>query len=301
MLRNRLLPGLVSGLLVVMLAVAGCGKDGGNDLTGPGTGGDGGGGNGTGGGGGGGGGTVNNDPTTNGVMPNPDGTIPTPIPVDTSIYVPSDTGSAGSEGTSTALEFQTSGAARYGLGTCGANGTWTAPNGTSYGPHNPNCILYAMDSTVGNNGKGMCVTSDDGDAGLWLNPQLHPTSPYHSNCLRLGQSTDALALSFPAQAVLYLANDGSGGKILNFVNNGAVVAQLVYDANAGTTTGSGVLVGHDGFVPWRFWSVGFGQQALNFTGGLTNGDVISALRSSGVDVIACNTAVGCSLVTLKIQ
>src|SRR5262245_28200768 len=106
MLRNRLLPGLVSGVLVVMLALAGCGKDGGGDPTGPGTGGN----TGGTGGGGGGGGTVNNDPTTNGVMPNPDGTIPTPIPVDTSIYVPSDTGSAGSEGTSTALEFQTSGA-----------------------------------------------------------------------------------------------------------------------------------------------------------------------------------------------
>ena len=293
MLRNRLLSGLVSGVLVVMLALSGCGKDGGDDLTGPGTGGN------TGGGGG--GGTVNNDPTTNGVMPNPDGTIPTPVPVDTSIYVPSDTGSAGSGGTSTALEFQTSGAARYGLGTCGANGTWTAPNGTSYGPHNPNCILYAMDSTAGNNGKGLCVTSDDGAPGLWLNPQLHPTSPYHTNCLRLGQATDALALSFPADAVLYRAKDGSGGKILDFVNSGTVVAQLVYDANAGTTTGSGVLVGHDGFVPWRFWSIGFGQQALNFTGGIANGDVISALRSSGVEVIACNTAVGCSLVTLKIQ
>jgi hypothetical protein len=265
MLRNRLLPGLVSGVLVVMLALSGCGKDGG-DPTGPGTGGTGGG------GGGGGGGTVNSDPSGNGVMPNPDGSIPTPIPVDTTVYVPSDTGSAGSDGTSTALEFQTSGAARYGLGTCGANGTWTAPNGTSYGPHNPNCILYVSDSTAGNNGKGMCVTSDDGDMGLWLNPQLHPTSPYHSNCLRLGQSTDALALSFPAQAVLYTANDGSG-----------------------------VLVGHDGFVPWRFWSIGFGQQALNFTGGIANGDVISALRSSGVEVIACNTTVGCSLVTLKIQ
>ena len=32
-----------------------------------------------------------------------------------------------------------------------------------------------------------------------------------------------------------------------------------------------------------------------------NGDVISTLRGSGVGVIACNTAVGCSLVTLKIQ
>ena len=45
--RNRLLPGLVSGMLVVMLALAGCGKDGSGDLTGPpGTGGTGGGGGG---------------------------------------------------------------------------------------------------------------------------------------------------------------------------------------------------------------------------------------------------------------
>ena len=79
--------------------------------------------------------------------------------------------------------------------------------------------------------------------------------------------------------MLYTANDGSGGKILNFVNSGTVVAQLVYDADAGTTTGSGVLGGYYGFVPWRFWSVGFGLQALNFTGGISNGDVISALRS----------------------
>lgn len=295
MRRNRFVPGLVSGLLVVMLAVAGCGKDGGNDITGPG-------GTGGGGGGGGGGGTVNDDPTTNGGWPNPDGTVPVPTPVDTSVYEPpSDPGSAGSDGSSTALLFQTSGTARYGLGTCGADGTWTAPNGQQYGPHNPNCILYVADSTAGNNGKGLCVASDDGWTGLWLNPQLHPTSPYHPNCLRLGDASDALALSFPAQAELYLAKDGSGGKILNFVSGGTIAAQLVYDAEAGTTTGSGVLVGHDGSVPWKFWSIGFGQPALNFTGAIANGDVIAALMGSGVQVVACNTAIGCSLVTLEIQ
>ena len=42
-------------------------------------------------------------------------------------------------------------------------------------------------------------------------------------------------------------------------------------------------------------------EALNFTGGIANGDVITALRGSGVEVIACNTTVGCSLVTLQIQ
>jgi hypothetical protein len=293
MRRNRLVPGLVSGLLIVMLAVAGCGKDGGNDLTGPG-------GTGGTGGGGGGGGTVNSDPTTNGGWPNPDGTTPTPIPVDTSVYTPTDTGTAGSDGTSNALLFQTSGSARYGLGTCGPNGVWTAPDGNSYGPYNPNCILYASDSTAGNNGKGLCVTSDDGDPGLWLNPQMHATSPYHTKCLRLGAATD-ITLSFPAQAELYLAKDGSGGKMLNFVVAGTITAQLIYDADAGTTSGSGVLVGHDGSVPWHFWSIGFGQPALNFTGALANGDVISDLMGTGVQVVACSTAVGCSLVTLKIQ
>jgi hypothetical protein len=293
MRRNRLLPGLASGLLVVMLALAGCGKDGGSDITGPG--------GGSGGGGDGGGGPVNSDPTGNGGWPNPDGSTPTPIPVDTSVYAPTDTGTAGSDGSSTALLFQTSGSARYGLGTCGADGTWTAPDGTRYGPNNPNCLLYVSDSTAGNNGKGLCVTSDEGWAGLWLNPQLHETSPYHPHCLRLGETSDALALSFAAQAELYLAKDGSGGKILNFVSGGTVQAQLVYDPAGDVTTGSGVLVGHDGSVPWHFWSIGFGQPALNFTGALANGDVIAALMGTGVQVVACSTAVGCSLVNLQIQ
>ena len=292
-----------------MLAVTACGKDGGNDLTGPGggTGGGGTGGGGTGGTGGsgggtgGGGGTVNGDPTTNGGWPNPDGTVPTPTPVDTSVYTPSDTGSAGSEGSSTALLFQTSGSARYGLGTCGANGVWTAPDGHQYGPYNPNCILYAADSTPGNNGKGMCVTSDDGDPGLWLNPTMHPTSPYHTKCLRLGATTTDITLSFPAQAELYTAKDGSGGKMLNFVVAGTIQAQLIYDPVSGTTSGSGVLVGHDNFIPWRMWSVGFGQPALNFTGALANGDVIKDLQGTGVQVVACSSAVGCSLITLAIN
>jgi hypothetical protein len=54
-------------------------------------------------------------------------------------------------------------------------------------------------------------------------------------------------------------------------------------------------------LPVRTWSIGFSQPALNYTSGVTNGDLISALQSPGVQVVACSTTVGCSLVTLKIS
>jgi len=154
---------------------------------------------------------------------------------------------------------------------------------------------------VGNNNKGQCVTSPEGYRGLWLNVQGHATSPYHPNCLQLGTSTTALALSFPVQAELYLANDGSGGRILDFTLDGVTQAQLIYHGTVdGTTTGAGVLVGSDNVVPARMWSIGFSQPALSYTGGVSNGDLISALVSPGVQVVACSTTAGCSLVTLKI-
>ena len=86
-----------------------------------------------------GGGPVDNDPIPNGSWPNPDGTVPTVQPVDTTVYTPTDTLSPSIGDTTIALLFQAAGAARYNLGTCSSNGTWTAPNGTQYGPHNPNC------------------------------------------------------------------------------------------------------------------------------------------------------------------
>jgi hypothetical protein len=277
--------------LLMMLALSACGKDEGG-ATDP-----------TGGGNDGGsvtGGSPNSDPVPNGGWPGPDGTIPTPQPIDTAVYTPVDTGSSGTEGSSTSLLFQTSGSARYNLGTCGRDGTWTDPQGNKYGPHNPNCLAYRTDGQVGNNNKGKCVASPEGYAGLWLNPQMHATQPYHTNCLQLGSSTVDLVLSFPAQAELYLANDGSGASILNFTVDGTTQAQLIYHGTAdGTTTGAGVLVGTDNDS--RIWSIGFGQPALNFTGGVSNGDLISALGSSGVEVVACSTAVGCSLVTLKLS
>jgi hypothetical protein len=277
-------------LLLAMLALSGCGKDG-DGATDP-----------TGGNNGGSvpGGTPNSDPVPNGGWPGPDGTIPTVQPVDTTIYTPVDTGSTGTEGSSTSLLFQTSGSARYNLGTCSRDGTWTDPQGNVYGPHNPNCLAYRSDGQVGNNNKGKCVASIEGYAGVWLNPQFHATSAYHPNCLQLGSTSADLVLSFPAAAELYLANDGSGASILNFTADGTTQAQLIYHGTAdGTTTGAGVLVGTDNDS--RTWSIGFSQPALNFTGGVSNGDLISAMRSSGVEVVACSAAVGCSLVTLTLS
>src|SRR5205814_7690367 len=114
--------------------------------------------------------------------------------------------------------------ARYNLGTCGRDGTWTDPLGKAYGPYNPNCVAYSSDGRVGNNNKGQCVTSPEGYAGLWLNPQAHPTSSYHPNCLQLGAATFNLALSFPAQAQFYSAGDGSGGSLFNFASCWTVLA-----------------------------------------------------------------------------
>jgi hypothetical protein len=283
---------LLPAMILMLLTLNGCGKDGGT-ATDP---------NGDGGGDQAGGLPANGDPVTNGAWPNPDGTTSTPEPVDSTVYSPSGTGSAGTSGLSTGLLFQPSGAARYNLGTCGANGTWTDPLGNVYGPHNPNCLAYYSDGRVGHNNKGQCVTSPEGYAGLWLNPEAHPTSPYHTNCLEMGAPTTSLALDFPAQAELYTAGDGSGGRLLNFTLGGTVQAQLIYHGTAdGTTTGAGVLVGADNLVPARTWSIGFSQPALNYGGGATNGDLIAALEDSGVQVVACSTSVGCSLVTLALS
>jgi hypothetical protein len=291
--------------LLTLLVLAACSKD----PSGPsgGGGGGGGGGSGIGGGGtggqtgGGGPGTVDNpisDPTSNGNYPSPDGTTPTIQPVDSSTYTPSDSGTGSTSGSSTMLLFQTSGSARYNIGTCSRDGTWTDPTGVSYGPHNPNCILYGSDGQPGNNGKGKCVQSQEGFAGLWLNPSMHPTAPYHTQCLRLGEVTTALTLSFPEEARLYTANDGSGGSILNFVTGDSVTAQLVYDG--ANTTGAGVLLGTDSGDPVRTWSIGFAQPALSYTSGLSNGNLISQMAGAGVQVVACNPELGCALVTLQV-
>ena len=238
------------------------------------------------------------DPVINGTWTTPD-SAPTIQPTDPSTYVPAGSGSAGTTGSSTALVFKTAGTGIYGVGTCGPNGFWTDPTGHVFGPNNPNCLDYGSDGSGGNNGKGQCITSTGGEPGLWVNPGNQETHPFHSKCLRVGTTTTSLALGFAPQAELFDATDGSGSRVMNFYSSGVVVAQLVYDGLAGTTTGAGLLLGSDNASPANTWTVFFGQPALSFSTGLANGDLIDAMTSTGVEVVACSTSIGCSLVTLQ--
>jgi hypothetical protein len=239
------------------------------------------------------------DPVTNGTWTSPGDSTPVVQPVDPGSYTPGGSGTASTSGSSTALLFNASGAGLYGIGNCGPNGFWTDPDGNVFGPHNPNCLAYGT-SGPGNNGTGQCTTSPTGQPGLWINPGGQATHPFHSKCLQTGPVTTALALSFPSQAQLFDATDGSGNRVLNFYSGGVAVAQLFYDGNTNTTSGAGILVGSDNATPANTWTVYFGQPALSYAGGISNGDLIDGVTGSGVKVVACSTPVGCSLVTLQL-
>src|SRR5690242_8004468 len=73
-------------------------------------------------------------------------------PIDTTVFTPSDTGSAANVGSSTSLLFFTSGSALYGNGSCSANGTWTDSLGNVSAPHSSHCVAFWSDGRVGNNG-----------------------------------------------------------------------------------------------------------------------------------------------------
>ncbi len=242
------------------------------------------------------------DPVNNGTWTSPgDSTPPTIEPVDPAAYDTSGSGTAGTTGSSTALVFKTSGAGLYGVGTCGPKGFWTDPDGNVFGPNNPNCLDYGTGGTPGNDGKGTCESSATGEPGLWINPGGQDTHPFHTKCARTGPTTTSLSLSFAPQAQLFTANDGTGNRVMNFYSNGSPVAQLIYDGGSNTTTGAGILVGTDNAFPANVWTVYFGQPALNYTSGLENGDLIGEMTGPGVEVVACNTAIGCSLVTLQMN
>jgi hypothetical protein len=237
------------------------------------------------------------DPVDNGTWTTPD---PTTIePVDPGVYDPTETGTSGTTGSSTALVFKTSGSGLYGVGTCSGNGFWTDPAGNVFGPHNPNCLDYGSDGSAGAGGLGTCIQSASGDPGLWVNPGGQETHPFHPKCIKTGATTTSLALSFAPQAQIFDANDGSGNRVMNFYSSGVVVAQLRYDGVTNTTVGAGILVGSDNASPANTWTIFFGQPALSYTTGLANGDLIGDMTGTGVEVVACSTAIGCSLVTLQ--
>ncbi len=226
-------------------------------------------------------------------------TTPSIQPVDTTVFTPSDSGSAANTGTSTSVMFFNSGAALYGNGTCGPNGTWTDSLGNVSSANNSHCVAFWSDGRPGSNGKGQCVTSSQGYPGLWLNPGGHATAPYHTKCLVRGTTTSTISLTFPAQATVYTANDGSGRKVLDFDAGGTTVAQLIYQGtSADYTTGAGILPATDSSA--APWTIDFSQTALNYTSGLVNGDLIDQLTTTGTEVIACQGSAGCWAVTLKL-
>lgn len=295
-MRTRLLPATLLAILTVT-SISACGSDAGDPLgpslpNVPGI------------GDGNGGGALSepevvDSAITNGTWTDPDGGAIEPV--DPGTFTPVDTVTTGSSGASTVLTFQLSGAARLGEGTCGPDGVWTF-DGVTSAPHHPNCLAYRSGGEAGNNQKGSCVASPEGFPGLWLNPQAHRTSAYHANCLVLGSSVSTLALSFPGSATLFESHDGSGRRILDFLWNGETVAQLIYHGSAGTfTTGAGVMVTVDNASPVRLWTIDFSQPALSQVGDVTNGDLIEAMLDAGIQVVACNTATGCSLVTLRLN
>ena len=59
-------------------------------------------------------------------------------------------------------------------------------------------------------------------------------------------------------------------------------------------------MGSDNASPANTWTIFFGQPALSYPGGLANGDLIGDMTGSGVEVVACSTVIGCSLVTLQL-
>jgi hypothetical protein len=252
-------------------------------------------------------GSLGNDPSvSDDNWTNPDGSIPQIVPIDPAVDEQTGTGTVGVGGSVTSLVFETSGTARFNEGTCsgsvsnGTDGTWTDADGVSHGAHNANCLGYFSDGRVGNNGKGTCVTSPEGYAGLWLNPGGHATSPYHSKCLQKGATTSGFALTFTAQAIIYTTNDGTGTRTLDFDQGDSTVAQLVYHGSDDTTTGAGVLRATDNGAMTRTWTIGLAQPALNYQGGAANGDMIAELQGAGVPVVGCNPTLGCAMVTLQL-
>lgn len=276
---------LRAAALLAALAVTACAKDS-SDLTNPNSP----------------GGSVPGGSDPSGGNPPPSNPI---VPVDPSAYTASVLGSFTNTGTSYGLLFRSSGAGAYNVGTCtgdpanGTDGTWVDADGNVTTAHNSKCLDYYSNNEVGSNGKGHCIVSSAGYIGVWLNPHGHATSAYHTNCLKLGAVVTALTVSFDQPATLYLANDGSQQRFLNFTSGGTVTAQLYYHGMLATyTTGTGTISGTDNASPSGAWTIDLAQTALNWTTGLYNGDLISALQDPGVEVVACNGTAGCDLITL---
>lgn len=254
------------------------------------------------------GGTGSENPPTGTTAPSdPEGApVPPPIvPVDPTVYALTLSGSFTSSGTATGVLFLTSGSAMWNDGICtgdvalGTDGTWVSPTGTAGSAHDARCVGYWSDGRLGTRNKGTCTATPRGFIGLWANPGGRSTSPYHTKCLMRGTVTSMMTLTFSGSATLYVANDGSGRRILNFSSGDAVTGQLVYAGTATNyTTGTGSVIATDG--GGALWTVDLTQAAFLWYVGQVNGDVIAELQGPGVEAVACSAATGCVLLTVSV-
>jgi hypothetical protein len=180
--------------------------------------------------------------------------------------------------------------AKYGKGSCGAEGEWTNPAGEIVGVGHPHCLAYRS-AGAGNNGKGTCTTSkkkDGGWPGAWINTQGKETAPYHPNCL-LGDALgiQSLGVRWVDDFTIYTDNSG---KQANFGTGGGVNAgsHLHYSAATNITSGTGLINAGDDGLGDATWSIDLEQSPLNSVLGEINGDQIGLLTTGGQDVIVCS-------------
>jgi len=227
------------------------------------------------------------------------------VVVDPDVYAVQLNGSFSTTGTSTGVIFLTSGPAKWNEGACsgsvanGTDGTWVSPSGQPGLAHDPRCIGYWSDGRPANNNRGTCSASTLGYAGLWIKQNGRRSAPYHSKCVMMGAASATLTLTFTQSATLYVANDGSGKRILNFSTGGTTAAQLVYNGtDAPYTTGTGAVTATDG--SGNAWTMDLTQSVFFWYTGEYNGDVIAELQGIGVEAVACSPVTGCVLTTVRL-
>ena len=144
---------------------------------------------------------------------------------------------------------------------------------------------YRQDGSVGNNGKGTCVS---GGEGRWYNPKNKTTSDKPHPLCSTASAGQTITVSFSEIANYVLSTNGN--KQLNFSVDPELGTSrgIQYKANTDRTQGFGVLTHTgDSVDRERVWTINLGQADLN-----TSGDVL-VRANPGTALEVCNADLGC--------